>query len=170
MDEEKEKKYKEEIESLKMNLASMEQRAITAEAKLAERDEAFAMEKFCSRLDGLIKEGKVLPSEKNGLVRTFALLGPGTKKYADKEVNPREELLNDLEKRPKIVQFSEKGRGGEIGDFSSASGETPAQKVDSAVRKIMAERKKNYVDALDIVKIEYGDLWKEYLSSNKEDA
>lgn len=169
MSAEQEKIYKDQISALQDTIKAetkradeAEARAVSADAELKKRDEKYAIDQFISKVDSLIKEGKVAPSEKDTLERQFVALGAGTKKYGEKEFNPRQELVQSLEARTvKIHIGKEQGKGGEEKD----DGEAPAVvKVDRLAKKYAADNKGTYQDGLRKVKEEDRELWNEYLA------
>lgn len=177
MDAEKEKKYTDEIEGLKAQIkkltddtkaesdktAAAEARALKAESTIASKEEEHSVAQFTAKVDGLVKDGKVLPSEKEGLVRTFQALGPGTKKYGDKEVNPREDFSKSLEARPKVIEFKEKGTRHEEKDGAVS----PAVALDAMAQEFMKEKKCTYTEAVKMVKDADPELWAAYMTPGK---
>jgi hypothetical protein len=177
MSQEEIKRYTDEIEGLKTkvkeltdsfaktktdlekSLSEMEARAVKSESELAGKDEKHAVAQFSEKVESLVKEGKVLPAEKDDLILQFVALGSGTKKYADKEFNPRELIVKSLEARKKLVNFRENGSGGE----TSSDDDPVSVKVDKMAQKIVFEKKVTYTEALASIKTEHPDVWAEYL-------
>lgn len=164
------KGYTDKIASLTEKVASegkradeAEARAVKAEADLASRDEKFAVEQFTAQVEGLIKEGKVFPAEKDNLILQFVAFGSGEKKYGEKSFKPREILLSSLTGRTKRIDFKDNAEGG---DDKRDDGEKPVvTKVHEAATKIATEKKVTYTEALAIVKNESPELWAEYLKN-----
>jgi hypothetical protein len=163
-----EKHYQEKITSLEAQLeserssrAEWETRAIRAESTLGNRDEEFALKQFRETvLPALKKDGKVLPAEEESLLITFSALGPASRKYGDKDVNPRELFVKSLQERKAQVKFGEGAEGGE----EDGGDKPPAIEVDSRIRKFIEEGKaKNYGEGKDLVKLRCPDLWARYI-------
>lgn len=161
-----EKKYTERIATLEGEVSSekkradaAEERALKAEATLAGRDEEHAVKHFTEVvLKGLKAEGKILPAEEPTLINTFRAMGAGVKKYGEKEINPREDFVKMLSARPKQVDFTERGKGGETEEKS------PAAEIDQKVRKFMdAHPNKTYRDGIESVRKAEPDLWNRYV-------
>jgi len=163
------RKYEEMIQSLEAKLETekslreqMETRAIKAESAIATRDEDFAIKQFREQtLINLKKEGKVTPAEEESLLITFSSLGPGNRKYADKEVNPRELFVKSLTERKPAVRFGEGGAGGE----DNSEGDAPASvEVDRRIRKFVDDgQAKTYAEGKELVKIRLPQLWERYI-------
>lgn len=172
MDAAKEKEYSDRIQVLTEEVAKAikraeegEARAVKAEASLAERDETHAVAQFTTKVESLVKEGKILPPQKDGIIATFRAL-PVTKTVDGKEVKPREEFVASLDKLPKIVKFGETGAGGE-GTGEGDGTEHPALTVDKLAKKYMVEQKLSYGDAIGKVRTEHVELWQSYLSNRR---
>lgn len=177
MDAEKEKKYTDQIIDLEAKIKKFEDdlkaekektsvaeaRALKAEATLASRDEEHAVAQFTTKVDGLVKGGKVLPSEKDGLIATFQALGSGTKKYGEKTVEPRADFLKSLEARPKIIEFKEKGGSTEDKDGALS----PAEALDKMAQEFVKEKKCTYNEAVKMVKEADPELWAAYMTPGK---
>jgi len=170
MNAEQEKVFKDQISALEDKLKNeskraddAEAKAVKAEAQLAERDEKFAVEQFIVRVDSFIKDGKVLPSEKEGLERQFVALGSGVKKYKDKDFNPREELVKNLEARSVKFKFNhEHAQGGE----QETTEVSAAVMIDRKAKAFANEFKFTYQEGLQKVKTEEPDLWGKYLTES----
>jgi len=172
MDKELEKKYTDQISSLEGKVKDetkraedAEARAIKAEATLAQRDEAHAVQQFSLKVDGLIKEGKILPKEKDGLIRQYVALGAGKKTYQEKEFSPREEMIASLEARDKIVDFEHRAKGG---DLKTGDDDAPASvRVFNLAKKFQRDHKLDYNGAIAKVREDEPELWREYMNSGK---
>ncbi len=91
-------------------------------AEFAERDRSNRRAADRTRLDGLVKDGKVLPREAAPLTALLQFLDQskdGVVEFADGsgtvKVAPKEMLFDLLSKRPKIVDFSERATGAGAG-------------------------------------------------------
>lgn len=153
-------KLTEDLTGEKKRADDAEARAVKAEADLSSRDEKHAIEQFTVQVDALVKEGKVLPAEKEDLILQFVAFGSGEKKYNDKSFKPREILLSALNAREKRINFSSTAQGGEKKDESD---KPVVVKVDEMAKKISSEKKITYTEALAVVKNESPELWAEYL-------
>ena len=175
MNKEQEKVYTDKIEFLEGKITTLEAqkkdadtrateseaRAVKVEAELRNRDEKHAVEQFDVKVEGFIKDGKVLPAEKEGLIRMFVALGEGKKTYGDKEFDPRVELVKSLEERKKKVDFDHRAGGGEDGTTH------PAIEVDKRARKFARDLNIDYAVAVQKVRDEDPELWKDYMKDER---
>lgn len=153
------KKLTEDLAGAKKTADDSEARAIKAEAEIAGVREDSTVKEFEAKLDGFIKEGKVLPVEKVGIVATYRDLGNGIRKNSEgKDYSPRENLVKSLEARPKIVSFAEQGK-----TTHDDGEESPASKLNKLAMEIANEKKITYSEAVQKVKESHPDLFKEYL-------
>jgi len=162
-----EKRYQEKIASLESQLnaekalrETMEGRAVRAEANLATRDEDFAVKNFREVTVVALKQaGKVLPAEEESLVITFSALGPGSKRYGDKDVLPREMFVKSLYDRKPQLGFGGGANGGEDGGDGPA-----AVEVDKRIRKFVEKGDaKDYGEGKELVKTRFPELWERYI-------
>jgi len=159
-----EKRYQEKIDMLSAQLnaekalrETMEGRAVRAEATLATRDEDFAVKNFREvALVALKQAGKVLPAEEESLIVTFSALGAGSRKYGDKDVNPREMFVKSLHDRKSQIGFGASGDDG---------GDAPAAvEVDKRIRKFVEKGDaKDYSEGKELVKTRFPELWERYI-------
>ncbi len=159
-----EKRYQEKIDMLSAQLnaekslrETMEGRAVRAEATLATRDEDFAVKQFREvQLVALKQAGKVLPAEEESLIVTFSALGAGSRKYGDKDVNPREMFVKSLHDRKSQIGFGASGDDG---------GDAPAAvEVDKRIRKFVEKGDaKDYSEGKELVKTRFPELWERYI-------
>lgn len=159
-----EKRYQEKIDMLTAQLnaekalrETMEGRAVRAEATLATRDEDFAVKNFREvTLVALKQAGKVLPAEEESLIVTFSSLGSGSRKYGDKDVNPREMFVKSLHDRKSQLGFN--GSTDDGGDAPAAV------EVDKRIRKFMEKGEaKSYGEGKELVKTRFPELWERYI-------
>jgi hypothetical protein len=159
-----EKRYQEKIDMLSAQLnaekalrENMEGRAVRAEATLATRDEDFAVKNFREvQLVALKQAGKVLPAEEESLIVTFSALGAGSRKYGDKDVNPREMFVKSLNDRKPQIGFT--GTGDDGGDAPAAV------EVDKRIRKFVEKGDaKDYGSGKELVKTRFPELWERYI-------
>ena len=125
-----------------------QQTALQADqAALAAREEATRAKELAQTnqanadfVEGLVQQGKVLPTEKTGIVAMMAALGQGAEiEFAEgdqvKKVNSLEYYKATLQARPKVIDFQERS-GGQAGD--------PVDFNDGAdfAKRVQAERKR----------------------------
>ena len=159
-----ERQYQEKISLLEANLSAekalrenMEGRAVRAEATLATRDEDFAVKQFREVVLVALKQaGKVLPAEEESLIITFSALGAGSRKYGDKDVNPRDMFVKSLHDRKSQIGFGASGDDG---------GDAPAAvEVDKRIRKFVEKGEaKDYGSGKELVKTRFPELWERYI-------
>jgi hypothetical protein len=114
---------------------------------------------FSLELDGLVRQGKILPAEVKGYQDDFRAMGTTVRKYTegDKEVEKTwgQRKLDELSARPKIVEFKEKAQGGEEdGEKKKPAGESFLVETE----KVMRERKCTYAEAQEAVRNERPEL------------
>jgi len=147
-----------------------ETKAATARAEAAEKSSLEAeLKVFSLELDGLVRQGKILPAEVDGYKSDFRAMGTTLRKYTEggKEIEKAwgEKKLDELKARPKLVEFKEKAQGGDDDEKKKA----PAgESVSQLTEKIMNERKCTYSEAQEAVRSERPDLFAAYVT-RKED-
>lgn len=131
-------------------------RAVAAEKQATELEGKFAAVQVDSIIDAAIKDGKILPAQKD-MVKAFAdNLGNGPIKFGGKEITPIEHFSNFIKSFGKQVDLKEKGSGsnsGGGGNFSNA-----AEEVDFKVRDAMKSNPK----------IQYAEAFKSILSADED--
>jgi hypothetical protein len=159
-----EKTYKDQIAALTTDRDQQKIRADAADKSATDS----ALRVFSLELDGLVKDGKVLPAEVGGLQTDFLAMGTGLRKYSEggKEVEKTwgQRKLDELKARPKLVEFKERAGGGE----SEGTTEDPSVSIGDLAGKIMRERKCSYMEALEVVRVEEPVVFKAYMTKRKE--
>jgi hypothetical protein len=166
------KEYEDKIASLTSDLAKAQEdgKATTARADAAEKASLEAeLKVFSLELDGLVRQGKILPAEVEGYKSDFRAMGTTIRKYTEggKEIEKAwgEKKLDELKARPKLVEFKEQAQGGDDDEKKKA----PAgESVSQLTEKIMNERKCTYSEAQEAVRSERPDLFAAYVT-RKED-
>jgi hypothetical protein len=166
------KEYEDKIASLTSDLAKAQEdgKATTARADAAEKASLEAeLKVFSLELDGLVRQGKILPAEVEGYKSDFRAMGTTIRKYTEggKEIEKAwgDRKLDELKARPKLVEFKEKAQGGDDDEKKKA----PAgESVSQLTEKIMNERKCTYSEAQEAVRSERPDLFAAYVT-RKED-
>jgi hypothetical protein len=167
------KKYTDQIAVLttERDTAKDENKAATVRAEAAEKKAVESeLKVFTLELDGLVRQGKILPAEVDGYKSDFREMGTTLRKYSEggKEVEKTwgDRKLDELKARPKLVEFKEKAQGG---DDDGKKKDAPAgESVSQLTEKIMAERKCSYSEAQEAVRSERPDLFAAYVT-RKED-
>jgi hypothetical protein len=125
-------------------LKTREQELAAREKQIADADAKRKREEVASFVEGLVKEGKVLPAEKTQVVSLLASLPDDkTISFAEGEAtvekNPADVLRGLLEKLPARVDFSERGAP-ENSDSGVANFAAPAgYAVDSSQNELHAK-------------------------------
>lgn len=163
MDKEQVKKYEDQITALTKERDDAVLSAKTANERAEKAELESALKVFTLEVDALVREGKVLPAEVDGLKADFQAIGIKPRKYGDKETTWGLNKAAELKARPKIVEFKEKAEGG---DDDGNKAETKASVHDLTV-KIQRERSISYSEARDIVRIESPEDWAEYVGGKK---
>ena len=158
-----EAKFADEGAGLKKELEVANQRADQAEAEISRVKAEAAQQQATTLVDTAIKEGRLLPKQRDFALA--ALTSTGTKvKFGEKgEEKSMPELFKDfLEAQGKVIDPGEKGDGTtKIVEFS-----TVAEEVDHKVKAFMSEKSEtDYSKALDAVLANDADLHKRYAES-----
>jgi hypothetical protein len=170
------KTYSEQEGGNKMEVKKLQE---DLEKTSRERDEALKREKdaneravkaetdaglkiFSLELDALVREGKVLPAEIDGLKRDFVDMGVSLRKYGEKEQTWGQKKVDELKARTKIVNFGETGAGGD----DDRTGNDKAS-VHELTVKTMKARNLDYLTAQNIVREENPGAWKNYVEGGK---
>lgn len=155
-----EKEYQDKILALEDRLTAQG----TAMEKANARVVAAELRVFSQGLDTLVREGKVLPAEVEGLKADFGAMGVEFRKYTvdgkDVEQTWGDRKLAELAKRPKLVEFKEKAQGGEGGVGAHDGGE---KSVTELIDDVMRTRKCSYNEALGIVRETSPEVFKDYV-------
>ena len=164
--EEMEKKEYDE----KIATATTERDAATARAEAAEKRALESdLKVFSLELDSLVRQGKILPAEVEGYKTDFRAMGTGLRKYkeGDKEVEKSwgQKKLEELQARPKLVEFKEKAEGGE---GEGGKKEAAGLSVHALTEKVMAERKCTYQEAQEVVRREHPEMFRAYVTRKEE--
>lgn len=135
-----------------------EKRALEADLKV-----------FSLELDGLVRQGKILPAEVDGYKSDFRAMGTGLRKYTEggKEVEKSwgQKKIEELQARPKLVEFREKAEGGDGGDPPK---ETGGLSVHALTERVMTERKCTYQEAQEAVRAEHPEMFRAYVIRKEE--
>ncbi len=131
-----------------------EKRALEADLKV-----------FSLELDGFVRQGKVLPAEVEGYKADFRAMGTGLRKYTEngKEVEKSwgQKKIEELQARPKLVEFREKAEGG---DGEGGKKEAGGMSVSALTEKVMKERKCTYQEAQEAVRAEHPEMFRAYVT------
>jgi hypothetical protein len=163
------KDYEDKIASLTSDLAKSQEdgKTATARAEAAEKASLEAeLKVFALELDGLVRQGKILPAEVEGYKSDFREMGTTIRKYTEggKEVEKTwgAKKLDELKARPKLVEFKEQAQGGD--DDGKKKDEPAGESVHQMTEKLMAERKCSYNEAQEAVRSERPDLFAAYVT------
>lgn len=166
------KKYTDQIAVLttERDTATADGKAAIARAEAAEKQAVEAeLKVFSLELDGLVRQGKILPAEVEGYKSDFREMGTSTRKYTEggKEVEKTwgTRKLEELKARPKLVEFKEQAQGGDDDEKKKAQA---GESVSQLTEKIMAERKCTYSEAQEAVRSERPDLFAAYVTRKEE--
>ena len=139
--------------------------AITAKEAAEKRALESDLKVFSLELDGLVRQGKILPAEVEGYKADFLAMGTTLRKYTEggKEVEKSwgQKKIEELQARPKLVEFKEKAEGG---DGEGGPKETGGQSVSELTDRIMRERKCTYQEAQDAVRSEHPEMFRAYVT------
>jgi hypothetical protein len=163
MDKEQVKKYEDQVTALTKERDDAVLAAKTANERAEKAETDSAMKVFTLEVDALVREGKVLPAEVEGLKSDFQAIGIKPRKYGEKETTWGANKVTELKARQKIVEFKEKAEGGE--DDGDKDDKTAS--VHDLTVKIQRERKISYSEARDIVRIEHPEAWMAYVGGKK---
>lgn len=149
------------IADLETQVGVLTKRAETAEIKLSEQAEAFAATEMERLVDAAIKDGRVLPKQKD-TVLGFGKAMKGTVNFGGKEQPALDAFKDFLASFSKQVDTTEKGAGREgsnTGTFATA-----AQEVDALTKAKVAESggKMEYSAAMRAVLAADADLSSRY--------
>ncbi len=161
-----EKEYADKIAALTTDLgaAKEETKAATTRADAAEKVATeSALKVFSLELDGLVRQGKVLPAEVDGYKADFLAMGTSPRKYTEGgkgiEKTWGQKKLEELSARPKLVEFKEKAEGGDGGAKGGAG-----QSVHELTEKVMRERKCTYQEAQESVRADHPEMFRAYIT------
>ena len=126
-------------------LAARQKTIEEREAAFAEREAKVLAKENESFVDGLVAQGKILPTEKEGIAAFMAKLGSDEVAFADGE-NPLDAYKKQLEARPKLVEFAEltKDKGDQVLDVAFAMPD--GYSVDPAQLELHAKATKYQTD------------------------
>lgn len=152
------------------NFAERENQLKTREQELAEREKKIAdadakrkREEVASFVEGLVKEGKVLPAEKTQVVSLLVSLPDDkTISFAEGEAtvekNPADVLRGLLEKLPARVDFSERGApedvDGGVANFAAPAGyavDTSQNELHAKISAYAKQHNMTYAQAAQAV-------------------
>lgn len=161
-----EAKFADDTTGLKKELEVVTQRAEQAEGEITRVKAEAAAQQATTLVDQAIKDGKLLPKQKEFAIA--ALTATDTKvKFGEKgEEKSMPELFKDfLEASGKVIDTSEKGDG----TTKQVEFSTVAEEVDHKVKAFMAEKqeagKKDYGSALDAILASDPELATKYAES-----
>jgi len=136
----------EEIAALQAENAALKAKAVNfseSETAIKQRELALAKREIGLQVDDLIKQGKVLPAQKVGLVEFMASLdgetltvefGEGDKAQ---KVSPRQFMTDFLANQPKIIDFAEHSKG----DGSQTPADLTAEEIQKKITAYVAKQK-----------------------------
>lgn len=156
-------KLQADLTDLQAQVTEQKQRAERAEVALTTFREDAAKARVVGAVDALIKEGRLLPKEKDAVIAFAQSLDAKSKiKFGDKEQSPLDQYLDQLAARPKVVDFSERGAG--KGEGERSSGARAEEELDAKAKaKVAASNGKvTYSEAVQNVLAEDEDLKRRY--------
>ncbi len=106
---------------------------------------------FDKVFDECVREGRIEPGQKADLFIEYQIIPAGTVKLGEVEVDGRKRFLDNLAKRPVVMEFSQRiAKGGDGGsEQRQLQGEDPNAKAKHAkVETYMSEKKVDYNTAL----------------------
>lgn len=129
------------------NFAERESALAAREAKVAEAEAAAARATIEARVEGIVKDGRMLPAQKKaaidfamGLAAGEATIDFGEGDKAEK-LTQREAYLRQLEAAPKAVDYTERAPAGDAPPEGAKNPTEVAEKARDLVRKAKAEGK-----------------------------
>jgi len=165
MDAVEKKTYDDKIAAAESEKAA----AVTAREAAEDRALKAELRVFSLELDGMVRQGKILPAEVEGYKSDFLAMGTGLRKYkeGDKEVEKSwgQKKLEELAARPKLVEFKEKAQGGD-GDDPPKGPE--GESISALTEKVMIERKCTYQEAQEFVRATYPAIFRAYVTRKEE--
>lgn len=136
----------EQIAALQAENAALKAKAVNfseSETAIKQRELLLAKREIGLQVDDLIKQGKVLPAQKVGLIEFMASLdgdtltvefGEGDKAQ---KVSPRKFMTDFLASMPKIIDFSEHSKG----DGSQTPADLTAEEIQKKITAYVAKQK-----------------------------
>ena len=164
MDKEQAKKYEDRISELEKQVGDEKKRTDDAESRAVKAETDAALKVFSLEVEALVKDGKALPAEVEGLKRDFADMGIKPRKYGEQETTWGQNKIEELKKRTKLVDFKEQAQGGD--DDKDKDDSKPS--VHELTVKVQRERGIKYSEARDIVRIEHPEEWASYIGGGKK--
>jgi hypothetical protein len=158
------------LEELDAKLTKLNEEADERDKKVKEYEaerEQIRTERRKQVLERLSKEGKVLPRHAKQVERLLEVTDSIERQVSyeledgkKKEVTLTQLVEDVFSTMPNLVEFKERSPDG---DETGAPAKTPGAEVDRLVSKYRDEGKaKTYAEALDLVRLEHPDVWKQY--------
>lgn len=136
----------EQIAALQAENAALKAKEVNfseSEKAIKQREVALAKREIGLQVDGLIKQGKVLPAQKVGLVEFMASLDGSTltvefgEGEQAKKLSPRQFMTDFLESMPKLVDFTEHSKP----DGKQGAGDLTAEELAKKASAYHAKQK-----------------------------
>jgi len=127
--------FEAKVTSLEEKVAKAEEAKKTAQSALREFEAASAKREAEILVDDAIKEGKILPAQKDAAL-AFATSVTGKVKFGDEEKSATEVFAEFIGALPKKVDFDEKGAS----ESKKVVPASAAEEVDTRARALMSEK------------------------------
>lgn len=139
-----------------VDFAERERQVAEREQRVAEQERALAVERHTAFIDGLVKEGRVLPRERAGLISFMASLEPGVVEFSETDgqsiSKDRLEVFKEsLKARPVAVEFQERSADPTAGADNSQAKVDPNKVRDYVEDQRSKGNHVSYAQALDAV-------------------
>lgn len=148
--------FEAKVTELEGEVASAKEAKETAETALREFEADAAYKEAEMLVDAAIKEGKLLPKQKD-MAMAFAMQ-PATLKFGDEEKSSSVAFKEFLDSLPAQVNFEEQGASESKKKIAASA----AEEVDLRARKFADEKKISYMEARKLVLDEDSDLKQRY--------